>query len=281
MLVDCHTHVFPPEVIAARDVYADRDATFGALYASPKAALATASDLLASMEAAAIDVSVALGFAWCDEALCRLHNDYLLEAAAVSSGHIVAFCSLPLGAAPDAIAAEARRCVAAGARGFGELRPHDQGCDLASDRGRLLAGLARELDATLLFHASEPVGHTYAGKTGLPLGELYEFVRDAPDVRVIAAHWGGGLPFYELMPEVREALRRTCFDTAASSLLYSPAIYRQVAALSGADRVLFGSDFPLLSQLRSLRRIAEAGLSPQEQVLVGGENAHRFLGLPP
>ena len=37
---------------------------------------------------------------------------------------------------------------------------------------------------------------------------------------IIAAHWGGGLPFYALMPEVRDALQNVWFDTAAGHLLY-------------------------------------------------------------
>ena len=122
VIVDFHTHIFPPAVLAEREHYVALDATFAELYSNPKARLAGGDDLLASMDAAAIDVSVALGFAWHDEALCRAHNDYLLDAAAKSHGRIVPFCTLPLAAGPAATAAEAKRCSAAGAAGFGELR---------------------------------------------------------------------------------------------------------------------------------------------------------------
>ncbi len=78
----------------------------------------------------------------------------------------------------------------------------------------------------------------------------YEFAGEHPDVVLIAAHWGGGLPFYTLMPEVEAALKNTYFDTAASRLLYSPAVYRAVVDRVGARKVLFGSDFPLVSHRR-------------------------------
>ena len=127
MIVDFHTHVFPPSVAADRVRYLTADPTFAELYASPEAKLASADDLLASMDAAAIDVSVALGFAWRDPAHCRQHNDYLLAEAAKSNGRIVAFPTLPLAAGLEAIDAEARRCIDAGARGFGEMRPDNLG----------------------------------------------------------------------------------------------------------------------------------------------------------
>ncbi len=131
-----------------------------------------------------------------------------------------------------------------------------------------------------MFHASEPFGHAYPGKEGGPLAELLAFVGRYPDVRVIAAHWGGGLPFYALMPEVREALRSTWFDTAATSLLYDDRVYATGAALAGGDRVLFGSDFPLLGQRAQMDRVRCApGLAPAGAAAILGDNAARLFGI--
>jgi len=280
VIVDAHTHLFPPAVAEHRDRYLAADATFAELYADAKAQLASAEDLLASMDAAAIDVSIALGFAWSDPETCRLHNDYLLDAAGRSSGRVLAFPTLPLSAGPDAIEREARRCVAAGARGFGELRPDNLGFDLAGPPGDHLAALAAFLDAVLLFHVSEPVGHAYAGKEGLALGTFAAFVTAHPEVKVIGAHWAGGLPFYATMPELR-SLPNLHVDTAASSLLYDEAVYQRVADLTGPETILFGSDYPLLSQARSRRRIAESSLDPAARDLILGANAATLLSLGP
>ena len=276
VIVDFHTHIFPPAVLAEREQYVALDATFAELYSNPKARLAGGDDLLASMDAAAIDVSVALGLAWHDEALCRAHNDYLLDAAAGSHGRIVPFCTLPLAAGPAATAAEAKRCSAAGAAGFGELRLESL---LSLDDEETTAALveAAGRDRVLLFHVSEPVGHTYPGKRGLAVDAFYRFVRDHPETRTVGAHWGGGLPFYALMPEVSAALANTRFDTAGTSLLYTDAIYAKAAALVGVGRIVFGSDFPLLSQARSRRRIEEAGLDDVAVQQILGANAGRLL----
>jgi predicted TIM-barrel fold metal-dependent hydrolase len=279
VIVDFHTHIFPPVIAADRAGYLESDSTFAAMYADPKATLASAEDLLASMDEAAVDVSVALGFAWRDIETCRLHNDYLLEAASKSNNRIVALCSLPLASGVDVVEAEARRCIAAGARGFGELRPDDLGFEMAGPDGHDLARIALELDALLLFHVTEPVGHPYPGKEGLSLSVFYNFICSHPEAKTIGAHWGGGLPFYDSMPEVRQALSQTYVDTAASSLLYGDGVYARVVDQIGASNILFGSDYPLLSQARSRRRIDEAGLSEAHHDAILGANAAKLLGL--
>jgi len=278
VIVDFHTHIFPPVIAANRARYLDADATFAAMYADPKATLASAEDLLASMDRAEVDVSVALGFAWRDAEICRLHNDYLLEAAANSNGRIIALCTLPLASGIEVIEVEARRCVPAGARGFGELRPDDLGFNIAGPDGEALARLCRELEALVLLHVTEPVGHSYPGKSGLSLWDFYGFVM-SHNIRTVGAHWGGGLPFYDSMPEVREALGRIHVDTAASSLLYGDGVYRRVVERVGAESILFGSDYPLLSQARSRRRIEEAGLAVADRNAILGGNAAKLLGL--
>lgn len=131
----------------------------------------------------------------------------------------------------------------------------------------------------MLFHVSEPVGHAYAGKDGLSLSDFAAFATQNPEVEVIGAHWGGGLPFFAVMPEVAEVCGRLWFDTAASSLLYSADVYARVAAGIGAERILFGSDFPLLSQGRCRARVEDAGMGPEETAAVLGGNASRLLGL--
>jgi predicted TIM-barrel fold metal-dependent hydrolase len=281
VIVDFHTHVFPPEVADKRDSYLATEATFRELYRDARARLAATDDLLRSMDAAAVDVSVALGFAWHDAGLTRRHNDYLVESAMASDGRVVPFCTLPLGAGIVAVEQEMLRCIEHGVRGFGELRPDNLGFDLAGDEGKRLGEIASASGVILLFHASEPVGHRYAGKKGLSLAKLYEFIVDHPQARIVAAHWGGGLPFYALMPEVKLALANVAFDTAGTSLLYNPEIYARVGSLLGAGSILFGSDFPLLGQKRSRERIELSGMDLLDVEAVLGGNAAKMLGLSP
>ncbi len=279
MVVDFHTHIFPPQVRERREDYLRRDSAFAQMYAHPKAQIATAEELLASMEEAEVDTSVVLGFAWWEQELCREHNEYLLETAARSGGRLIPFCVIQPRAGDDALA-EIERCVRGGARGLGELRPESQGYSLDEGAGNILAGAALRHDLVLLFHVSEPVGHAYPGKSGLGLDAFYRFVSCHQGLTAVGAHWAGGLPFYALMPEVREALANVYADTAATPFLYGTEIYRRVAELVGAEHILFGSDYPLISQRRQ-RQAIEDGLRDDEngKRLVLGENACRLLRL--
>ena len=278
MIIDTHTHIFPPGVRDHRESYLERDATFRELYSNPKARIATTEELIASMDEAGIDRSVVCGFGWSDAELCREHNEYLLETAAQSDGRLVAFCTIQ----PSEKGArdELKRWAARGARGLGELRPESQGYSLIdSDEADLLSWAADAYDLVLLFHASEPVGHAYPGKKGLPVEQLGRFVADFPGVAVVGAHWGGGLPFYALMPEMREAMERTYVDTAATGLLYGPDVAARVIDLIGAKKVLFGSDFPLVSQRDALRALRDAPMPDEARPLIEGENARDLLRL--
>lgn len=278
MIIDTHTHIFPPAIRDGREAYLARDATFRELYTNPKAQVATAEELLASMDAHGIDHAVACGFAWSEADVMRAHNDYLLEAAAASNGRIIPFCNVLPGA--DGARKEMERFAAKGARGLGELRPANQGYRLIdSSEADLLAWAGDAFDLALLFHASEPLGHVYPGKGGSSIEELGRFIADFPGVTVIAAHWGGGLPFFALMPEVRETFASVYFDTAATGLLYAPDVFPRAIDLVGANRILFGSDWPLVAHERALRDVREAPIDEAARAAILGGNARKLLRL--
>ena len=277
MIVDVHTHVFPPRQIAERAELARRDAGFAALYADPRARMATAEELLAEMNHARVDRAVAAGFWWRSPALCAEHAAYLLEAAARAPDRLLPFVPLALDEA--GAAAQARAHAERGAAGFGEVRiPEPSSEEAATAR---LAAAVEGLDLPLLVHASEEVGHAYGGKEGgFSPGGLWRLLSEHR-LRVIAAHWGGGFPFYALMPEVRTLLAegRLAFDSAASPLLYEPAVFGTVSDLVGPDHVLWGSDFPLRGQADDRAAVEAAIADPALRGAVLGENARRFLGL--
>ncbi len=257
LVVDIHTHIFPPHFIEDRARLSGSDAAFGEMYGSARAQMATAEDLIASMDAAGVDVAVAAGFWWRDRARRGEHAAYLLASALRYPDRIVPFVPQSAG---DALP---------GAAGRGEVRVADP-ASLDVD------------DLPILVHCSEEVGHAYPGKPGgLTPGALWRLLDAQPGARVIAAHWGGGFPFYALMPEVRTVIEagRLVFDTAASSLLYAPEAVRRGLDLAGAGAVCWGSDFPLRDQAAD-RALIEAALpDPAERAAVLGGNAVRFLDL--
>lgn len=281
-IVDAHTHVFSPGVLGDRARYAGHDLWFEHLYTNPKALLITADDLLASMDEAGVAQAVICGFPWHDLAICREHNDYMHESVRGTGGRLAWLATVPA-AGGEAAAAEVARCFELGAAGVGELNADAQRFDLlAPDTLAAVVEACVAHDRPLMLHATEPVGHQYPGKGTATPDRLLAFLQAFPELRVVLAHWGGGLPFYELMPEVAVATARVVYDTAASTYLYRPAVFRAVLDVVGPERVLWGSDHPVLSLGRFLRRTRKmAGLRPEEVGPVLGDNARRVYGLTP
>ena len=279
MRIDAHVKTFPESVRQRRDDYLGRDLTFRSMYGRPEAKLGGLDELLDSMDRNGVDRACLVSIGWSAHEHCVEINDFILGAAAAHPARIVPFCVVnPL--AGRAAAREVERCARLGARGVGELHPDTQGFDLADRRAlEPMMDAAREHGMPVLTHASEPVGHLYPGKGNQRPETLLAFAKNFPGAPIVMAHWGGGLPFYALMPEVREALANVYFDTAATPFLYDARVFETVAGLVGAERILFGSDFPLLPQERVLKQLEGAALSSEEKDAIGGGNAARLLGL--
>ncbi len=269
-----------PEVASAKASYLSRDSWFDECYRDPKARFASAESLLASMDAAGIERAVITGFAFAVPALCAASNDYLIEAVRRFPGRLIGLAAVQPVSGTTAVY-ELERCLQAGLSGAGELLPDGQKFD-PSDKVGLepLASALQKHGAPLLIHTTEPVGHAYPGKGQTWPPRIWNLASNFPELKIIAAHWGGGLPFYELMPEVRLALANVYYDTAATTYLYDFKVFRSVIAACGAAKILFASDHPLLKQDRLVNRIAaEADLSSQELQLIMGGNAARLFNL--
>lgn len=280
MLVDSHTHIFPPEVIRERGRFFQNEPEFRLLYDSPRAKLASAEDLLESMEKDGIDRSVTFGFPWRSRDLLARHNAYVLDACAKHPSRLIPLACLNL--LSDHCPRDAETFLAGGAAGFGELAVYasDDNLPAAIPNFRLVADMCRKNGSVLLTHANEPIGHNYPGKAPFGLDFYYSMAEAASGVPLILAHWGGGLLFYELLKkEAPEKLANVFYDTAASPYLYRNAIYTAAVGIVGKDKVLFGSDYPLIGPKRYLDEIRESGLAASEADAILGGNAARIFGL--
>ena len=194
MIVDFHTHIFPKAFHDRREEYLGRDRAFGELYASPRAKMATAEDLLRVMDEDDVDRSVVMGIGWTDYALAREANDYIIESVIKYPGRLVGLGGVNP-AWGDRAVQEAERCARAGLRGIGELHPDSQSFDLGD--GRTMAPLmevVKEHGLIVTTHSSEPVGHSYSGKGETRPEVLWRFIQNFPDATIVCAHWGGRPP---------------------------------------------------------------------------------------
>ena len=213
---------------------------------NPHNKYASAEDIVVALDKENFDRAVVFGFAFKDQGLCRLVNDYVIEKVRQFPEKLTGFISV----SPNAKGAEKEtdRCFAAGLRGIGELYPDGQGFNIDIEREtRAIAGVCIERDIPLILHTNEPVGHDYIGKNNIPLKKIEQFVNNNQKLNIVLAHFGGGLLFYETMKEIKEKFRNVYYDTAAMPFLYDLRIYQAVKALGLCEKILFGSDLPPLT----------------------------------
>ncbi len=276
MIIDIHTHIFTNNVIQNRDAYLD-DRTFSFLYSSDKAKMIDHKIMLESMDEAEVDYIVALGFPWVKEQYCEEQNLYFKDVMKLSKGRIIPFGSIPLDDGAD-IDKWAKSIKDMGLAGIGEIAFYADGMDKKNaDKLRKILDSATQYSLPVNLHVNEPVGHDYPGKYDSNLTALYSILLDYNDIPIILAHWGGGLLFYELMPEINDAFKNIYYDTAASPFLYKDDIYNIAIKTIGAERILFGSDFPLIKFKRYLSAIEKNVPEVEDRKKIIGENAMGIL----
>ncbi len=280
LLIDAHTHIFPPECISSRDRFFENEPEFRLLYGSTKSRMASAEELIESMDNSGVDRAVVFGFPWRSDRILRRHNDYVLESAKKFQNRLIPLACLDLFS--ERCMEEVRKRVEEGVFGFGELAVYGvrENMDSALAQFSELAQLCSEKKLVILAHANEPLGHSYPGKAPFGVEFYFSLASRSGGASLILAHWGGGLIFYELLKKgTTEALSNVYYDTAASPFLYRSEIFQVAANVAGAGKIIFGSDYPLISPKRYMSEISDSGLSDLEIKAILGGNAARIFGL--
>ncbi|MDR1128421.1 MAG: amidohydrolase family protein [Treponema sp.] len=273
--LDAHIHVTPPEITGNLDRYVAQEPYFALLSASPKNKFADAQTVIAELDGAGFDGAVIFGFGFQDLGLCRMVNDYVI-AMVKTYPRLTGFIAVP--PAGRGALGEIERAHDAGLKGVGEIFPSGQRFSIEDETvTRAFAGLCAERSLPILVHANEPVGHYYPGKTDTTLRQLELFIEHSPATDIILAHWGGGLFFYEMMPEFRQKCARVYYDCAATPFLYDSRVYKTACDLGLETKILFGSDYPLLPLSRYLTDIDKSGMTAAARELFLGGHCARLL----
>ena len=293
MIIDAHLHLYPPEVFADPLACgtARREAWWTRCVAPPDRrslqGWASVDQLLRDMDAAGVEQGVLLGWYWENHDTCVQQNDWYAAWQAAHPDRLHAFATVNP-TAGDVAVAELTRRLEAGFRGLGELLPAVQGFTFADPTWAALLEVCAAHRVAVNLHVTDPALRAGAPLAPTPLDELVATGRRFPENRFVLAHWGGGLPWHELLPRVRKSLANCAYDAAASPLLYDPAVYGSVLGLVGPERLLFGTDYPLLTNRldRTRPSFAHAVAEAREHLPVPAhpaffaDNARRWLGLP-
>jgi uncharacterized protein len=279
MIIDTHTHIFPQRIKDDPSLFFDKEPEFKLLYDNKNAKICTTEELIGVMDRHGVDASVITGFPWRNHALARHNNDVIIESVQKFPNRIKGLACFDVNW--NGAADEVQRCIEAGLSGVGELAFYLSGIDpeALSLLDPVMDVLKKKGNLPCMIHTNEPIGHTYPGKTNITIEQIYSLAKRFPENKIILAHWGGGIFFYNTMKkEVKTALNNIWYDTAASLFLYDPQIYDMAKAAGVIDKVLFGTDYPLLNPDRYFEDLEKSGLSQKEKRMVLGENATLFYG---
>jgi predicted TIM-barrel fold metal-dependent hydrolase len=282
-IVDAHVHLYPPEVNRDPAAWA---AAHGEKHwaelctrrrkdGKPVQTFPSVDQLLHDMDAAGVAKSILLGWYWENHATCVAQNRFYADCIRAHPDRLAAFATVQPKAGPVAFE-EAVRARDDGLAGFGELSPHSQHFGIDDPVWRQILRLAAEWKVPVNLHVTDPASRKYPGRVETPLADFVRLVREFPATTFILAHWGGGLAW----ASDALALPNVWFDTAASPLLYGPEVW----AKAKTERVLFGSDYPLILYPQTESAPGAGGLLSEARqagasTAVLGDNAEILFGL--
>lgn len=276
MKIDSHIHITPPDIIKNADKIGHTESYFKWLSTSAQNKFVTGEGVVEEIERVGFQKAVVFGFAFQDPSLCKYVNDYTIEQVKKYPDTMVGF--MVVSPRDQQMSYEIERCYKAGLRGIGELFPEGQGWDLKTVHEKTeLRACCEAFHLPLLMHTNETVGHHYVGKTQVSLREVETFIHYHSKTPIILAHLGGGLMFYEAMKELKEAFKNVYYDTAAALFLYDASVYRIARELGILHKIIFGSDYPLVSADRYDKTLKNSGLNQEEVKGILGGNMLKMI----
>ena len=261
MVIDIHAHVYP-EKIAIRAAE-----SIGAFYGVSMRHPGSVPELLRCMEAAGIEKALIHSVALRPDRASTI-NDFI---AGQASAHpqLTGYATLHPDMTENEAADEFARAMGLGLRG---VKLHNDMQKIAIDDPRMdkIYALCQDT-CPLLLHMGDSRYH-YDNPAQLP-GILRRF----PRLRMIGAHMGGYTEWLQAFEYLQH--ENVLVDCSSSHFVLGDQGLLDAIRFFGADRVMFGTDFPMWNPAEELSHVRGLGLTADELDKVLHRNAEIYLGL--
>ncbi len=260
--IDIHTHIYPEKIArkAAESIcnyYHLKEGTIG-----------TASLLLDRAKAAGIEKSVLLPVAT-KAVNVRSINDFIIDETK-KHNEFIGFGTVH--AEQKNLLEEVEYMMQNNLHGI-KMHPDHQ--KFAIDDERLfplydyLQSLPESKKIPVIFHCGDRVSNLSHPE------RLKKVLHQFPFLSVIAAHLGG----WSMYDEAVQVLKGECcwFDISSTMAFVEPDRLKEYINIYGAEKVLFGSDFPMWDPVKEVERFYELPLNESERELIAYKNAERLL----
>lgn len=261
MIVDCHMHVWPDHIADA--MQSQRPSGM------PLRFDGKLSGLLRAMDEAGIDKGLALGVGIKASVVART-NEFI--------GTVPRDRLVPMGTVHPELSVDENMTSLKDNGIVGvKLHPLFQALSLSDPRVRDICAALAEAGMPVISHVGAG-GDAAANDRGAP-SALRALADDLPDLNLIACHYGG----YHRLDEAEEHVvgSRVTLETSWPPTLAELEPERLVALIRrhGADRVVYGSDWPMADPAAEIAAIRNLGLTDDEVDGILGGNVARLLGL--
>lgn len=260
--VDAHCHIYPEKIAEKAVAGTDK------FYDTTAAGKGTVSDLFAMGEKAGIDHFVVQSVATTPKQVKSI-NEFIAGCVANSGGKLTGLGTLH----PDSedIEGDANHLLELGLKGV-KLHPDIQQFQCDNDRCMKIYELCEKNNLVVLMHTGD-YRYDYSNPNRIiPILERFK------KLTFIGAHLAG----WSVWQEAYEKLSRyenlyvdcsSCFGFFDKDKIY------ELMKKYGADRILFGTDYPMWSPRKEMETFLSLGFSDEEKMKIIGLNAKKIFGL--
>jgi predicted TIM-barrel fold metal-dependent hydrolase len=209
-------------------------------------------------------------------------NEFVAEAAARHADVLIPFASIDPARGPAGVSAARRLVNEHGVQGF-KFHPSLQNFDPGDRMAYPLYEAIAELGVPAVFHSGQTgIGAGLPGGGGIRLGYsnpilLDGVAADIPELKVVIAH--PSFPWQDAALSIATHKANVWIDLSGWSPKYFPPQLVRYANTMLQDKVLFGSDFPVITPDRWLDDFAGLDIKPDVRPKILKDNACRLLGL--
>ena len=265
--IDFHTHIYP-EQIAAKAT-----ANLAKFYEFTVKGNGTISELEENGRSCGVQGFLLLGVATNAHQVERV-NDHLLATTLESRSR--GFLTNAFGCMHqdyENVENEVDRMLSIGLCGV-KIHPDIQGVNI-DDKRLMRLYEAIEGRMPIYFHMGDCREQYPFSKAK----KLYSVMKRFPNLKVIAAHFGS-YSEWENVPMLAD-MDNIAFDTSSSLQFMSVEKARELVELLGSDRIMFGSDYPVILPEEEIELFMKLGLSDEDNKKIFYDNAIRFLSACP
>lgn len=260
MIIDAHAHIFPEKIAEKAAV------GIGDFYDLNMENDGTLSTLLKICDRAGVDRCIVQSVATVPHQV-RSINDFISESVRAYPDRLIGFGALH----PDYedIEGEVQRIISLGLKGI-KLHPDFQQFKIDDEKAFPIYEAASRERLPVLFHAGD---HRYDFSGPERLRRAADMF---PEMIIIGAHFGGWSQWDEAercFPD-----RRIYVDLSSSLYDMTPERAAELIHMYGADRVMFGTDYPMWTADEELQRFYAIPLTDEERELILYKNALRLIG---